>query len=462
MIMEQANFRRLSTDSSEIHEAASHLRRGGIVAFPTETVYGLGANAAKQAAVEALFALKQRPSDHPLIIHVSGLADASSWAKLNPLALRVIGALWPGPLSLVLPRRPAIPMHALAAQKTVALRCPSHPVARALLSQFSAIGGKGVAAPSANPYGKLSPTDPDHVESDMRRMMHAHASRRLRLSDPKLPDCWMIDGGPSDAGIESTVLDLSTDEPRVLRPGVISREQLESILGMPIPLIKPQAIEPKAQKRSTLLLPKSSGTLLSHYAPNKPLYVLDESLLAAKLAELHEQGCRRLALWGVEEKSIGDYEFEISLDLGALPDAPELIAQLLYRQLRSMDESAAEALIVVLPSPIDMLSNDKAWEAVIDRIERASYATKHGLISPKAVAKSDPVGHDMALPADSDMMFDAFEQPQQFEQTQHFEHAPKTPRQSPQQSPPQQPSPGEDATDDLDFDMSFDDLGANP
>lgn len=462
MIMEQANFRRLSTDSSEIHEAASHLRRGGIVAFPTETVYGLGANAAKQAAVEALFALKQRPSDHPLIIHVSGLADASSWAKLNPLALRVIGALWPGPLSLVLPRRPAIPMHALAAQKTVALRCPSHPVARALLSQFSAIGGKGVAAPSANPYGKLSPTDPDHVESDMRRMMHAHASRRLRLSDPKLPDCWMIDGGPSDAGIESTVLDLSTDEPRVLRPGVISREQLESILGMPIPLIKPQAIEPKAQKRSTLLLPKSSGTLLSHYAPNKPLYVLDESLLAAKLAELHEQGCMRLALWGVEEKSIGDYEFEISLDLGALPDAPELIAQLLYRQLRSMDESAAEALIVVLPSPIDMLSNDKAWEAVIDRIERASYATKHGLISPKAVAKSDPVGHDMALPADSDMMFDAFEQPQQFEQTQEFEHAPQTPRQSPQPSPPQQPSPGEDATDDLDFDMSFDDLGANP
>lgn len=122
MIMEQANFRRLSTDSSEINEAASHLRRGGIVAFPTETVYGLGANAAKQAAVEALFALKQRPSDHPLIIHVSGLADASSWAKLNPLALRVIGALWPGPLSLILPRRPAIPMHALGAQKTVALR----------------------------------------------------------------------------------------------------------------------------------------------------------------------------------------------------------------------------------------------------------------------------------------------------------------------------------------------------
>jgi hypothetical protein len=276
----------------------------------------------------------------------------------------------------------------------------------------------------------------------------------------------MIDGGPSDAGIESTVLDLSTDEPRVLRPGVISREQLESILGMQIPLIKPETIEAKARKRANLVRPKASGTLLSHYAPNKPLYVLDESLLAAKLAELHEQGCRRLALWGVEEKSIGDYEFEISLGLGALPNSPELIAQLLYRQLRSMDESAAEALIVVLPSPIDMLSNDKAWEAVIDRIERASYATKHGLISPKAVAKSDPVGRDMALPADSDMMFEAFEQPQQFEQTQEFEHASHTPRQSPQQSPrqspTQQPPPSQDAADDLDFDMSFDDLGANP
>ena len=450
MIMEQANFRRLSTDSSEINEAASHLRRGGIVAFPTETVYGLGANAAKQAAVEALFALKQRPSDHPLIIHVSGLADASSWAKLNPLALRVIGALWPGPLSLILPRRPAIPMHALGAQKTVALRCPSHPVARALLSQFSAIGGKGVAAPSANPYGKLSPTDPDHVESDMRRMMYAHASRRLRLSDPKLPDCWMIDGGSSDAGIESTVLDLSTDEPRVLRPGVISREQLEAVLGMPIPLMKPQAIEAKTQKRSNLLLPKASGTLLSHYAPNKPLYVLDQSLLAPKLAELHQQGFRRLALWGVEAQSLDAYEFEISLGLGAVPDSPESMAQLLYRQLRSMDESEAEALIVVLPSPIDMLSDDKGWEAVIDRIERASYATKHGLINPKAVAKSDPVGHDMALPADSDMMFEQFEQPLQ------------SPQQTPQQSAPQQMLPAQEAADDLDFDMSFDDLGANP
>jgi hypothetical protein len=114
------------------------------------------------------------------------------------------------------------------------------------------------------------------------------------------------------------------------------------------PLVEPETIEAKARKRANLVLPKASGTLLSHYAPNKPLYVLDHSLLAAKLAELYEQGCRRLALWGGDEKSIGDYEFEISLGLGALPNSPELIAQLLYRQLRSMDESAAEALIVVL------------------------------------------------------------------------------------------------------------------
>lgn len=449
-MMEQANFRRLSADPAEIDEAASHLRRGGIVAFPTETVYGLGANASKQAAIEALFALKQRPSHHPLIIHVSGLADASSWAKLNPLALSLIGALWPGPLSMILPRRPGIPMHALAAQKTVALRCPAHPVARALLNRFSALGGKGVAAPSANPYGKLSPTDADHVEADMRRMMQAHAARRLHLSDPKLPDCWLIDGGQSEAGIESTVLDLSTDEPRVLRPGVVSREQLEAILGLPVPLIKPEAIEANARKRSSLVLPKASGTLLSHYAPNKPLYVLDPASMAARLEALREQGIKQLALWGVAEQLALDQGFEVALSLGELADSPEAIAQVLYRHLRAMDESEGQALIVLLPSLMEQLAQEKGWEAVIDRIERAGYATKHGLVTPKSAAKSEPLGHQMALPSQR-----AHQPQQQAQASQEF--------QASQQFQPQpQPQPSQEASDDLDFDMSFDDLGATP
>jgi L-threonylcarbamoyladenylate synthase len=430
-MMEQVNFRRLSAESAEIDEAASHLRRGGIVAFPTETVYGLGANASKQAAIEALFALKQRPSQHPLIIHVSGLADASSWAKLNPLALSLIGALWPGPLSIILPRRPGIPMHALAAQKTVALRCPAHPVARALLSRFSALGGKGVAAPSANPFGKLSPTDADHVEADMRHMMQAHAARRLRLSDPKLPDCWLIDGGVSEAGIESTVLDLSTDEPRVLRPGVISREQLQAILGRPVPLIKPEAVASDARKGARLSLPKASGTLLSHYAPHKPLYVLDADSMAAKLEALREQGLKQLALWGMDEQLVRDQGFEVALSLGALPDSPEAIAQVLYRQLRALDESEGHALLVLLPSSMEALALEKSWEAVLDRIERASFATKHGLVNPLVNAPKPPaVGHEAT-------------------RSSTVEIGPSEPGQ-----------PSEAAADALDFDMSFDDFGA--
>jgi len=421
-------------------EAALHLRRGGIVAFPTETVYGLGANASKQAAVESLYQLKQRPSNHPLIIHVSGLSDASSWAKLNPTALQLIGALWPGPLTLILPRRPGIPMHALAKEKTVALRCPSHPIARALLSRFSSLGGKGVAAPSANPYGGLSPTDAKDVEADLQHMMYAHAAKRLRLSDPQLPACFLIDGGEADAGIESTLLDLSTEQPRVLRPGVISREQLESVLGMSIPLVKPSAADPKELRRGGLVKPKASGTQLSHYAPRKPFYVLERPALDDQLDRLREQGLQRIALWGAETDELANTGFEIALGLGVLPKEPPALAQVLYRQLRLMDQSEAQALVLVLPEPAAVLTEEPTWEALIDRLERASYATKHGLLKPQASLAPSAIAAPEVLA--SPQAFDELDAPQS-------------------QATPMPSLTAEDSADATDFDMSFDDFGTD-
>lgn len=418
--MEQITLHRLSADPSSIDEAAAQLLRGGIVAFPTETVYGLGVNASKQAAVEALFQLKQRPSDHPLIIHVSGLADASCWARLNAQALRLIGALWPGPLSLILPRRAGIPMYALAAQKTVALRCPSHPVARALLSRFSALGGKGVAAPSANPYGKISPTDSSHVEADLQQMMQAFASKRLRLSDPQLPYCCLIDGGESEAGIESTILDLSTDQPRVLRPGAVSREQIESVLGMPVPLEKPQVDPAPQAKRLRGSAPKASGTQLSHYAPNKPLYLVDPATQPEMLEQLQAQGVKQLAVWGIEEDAFPASNFEQLASFGRLPDSAQALAHVLYRTLRAMDQSDAQALLIALAAPAEVLSQDQAWEAVLDRLERATFATKAGLLKPQTGTKADPAA------ALQDTSADALQ---------------------------------DTSADAMDFDMSFDDLG---
>lgn|GEM_PF-50043 len=451
--MDQPSLRRVASDTPTIDEAAVHLRRGGIVAFPTETVYGLGANAARQPAIDALYRLKQRPADHPLIVHVAGVADASSWARLNPTALSLIGALWPGPLTLVLPRRPDSPAYACAGQKTIALRCPSHPVARALLNRFSALGGKGVAAPSANPYGRISPTDADQVEEDLQAMMQAHALGRKRLQDPQIPDCWLIDGGACEAGIESTVLDLSTGQARVLRPGAIPRQQIEALLGMEIPWVRVADQDPLANGRrdargpratggsirtgmsgragASQELPRVSGTHLAHYAPRKPLVLTAAGDLAAKLGELAGQGVASVALWGGVDDAGGlcsdgglEHANGLQIHQHPMPGSVQEVARQLYRQLRRMDQSEAQALLVVLPglamapakgaiegrlggqvdataqsaldldgspakaaeapnlaaTPQTAATLPDAWEAVLDRLQRAAYATSVGLV----------------------------------------------------------------------------------
>lgn len=490
--MDQPSLRRVDAESSAIEEAARHLRRGGLVAFPTETVYGLGANAARQGAVESLYRLKQRPADHPLIVHVAGVADASCWARLNPRALALIGALWPGPLTLVLARRPDSPNYACAGQKTIALRCPSHPVARALLGHFSALGGKGVAAPSANPYGRLSPTDADQVEEDLQAMMQAHALGRKRIQDPEIPDCWLIDGGTCAEGIESTVLDLSGDAPQVLRPGAIPRQQIEALLGLEVPWVR--ATEPALSRKDrggaagdrgsgasirsgrpgsgtpSRERPKVSGTHLSHYAPRKPLILTDGPNLGAKLGELAAQGISAVAVWGDSADAaakggalgqasamgvVSDAGFAhgLKIDQQSLPGSVQELAQQLYRQLRRMDQSEAEVLLVVLPMPLPQAGSaseegaagalsSPEWEAVLDRLQRAAYATSVGLVrvsaAPTAAAEAQPTR------AKPEAMRQSFVRSG-----------------SAQQEPMDQETlePMTTAVDDLDFDVSFDDLG---
>src|SRR5690606_34996818 len=231
--------------------AARRLAEGRLVAFPTETVYGLGADAENPDAVARIYAAKGRPSNHPVIVHVALEADLSYWARSVPPAARaLIQAFWPGPLTLILPRAAGIPAAVSGGQDSIGLRCPSHPVAQALLRRFAALkgGNGGVAAPSANKFGQVSPTLASHVRSEF----------------PELgPEALMVlEGGPSQVGIESTIVDLSRLDkgvgPVLLRPGHISAEELSVVLGV-------------MPSRPDQAAPRVSGSLKAHYAPRTPL-----------------------------------------------------------------------------------------------------------------------------------------------------------------------------------------------
>ncbi|NLC23487.1 MAG: threonylcarbamoyl-AMP synthase, partial [Oxalobacter sp.] len=242
-------------DSNEIHLAADALGKGQLVAFPTETVYGLGADAENPDAVAAIYALKGRPSGHPLIVHLAPGADIAYWAEAIPEeARKLIDAFWPGPLTLILKRAAHIPSAVAGGQDTIGLRCPSHPVAQALLLTFKA-GKGGVAAPSANLFGHVSPTLARHVRDEFG-------------NDPRL--AVVLDGGQSEVGIESTILDLSridTHGPVLLRPGKISATDIAHVTGR---------IPAKADSAA----PRASGTLLSHYAPDTPVVLVATSQMA--------------------------------------------------------------------------------------------------------------------------------------------------------------------------------------
>ncbi len=317
-------------DSAALAQAAERLRAGELVALPTETVYGLGADASSDTAVAKIFAAKGRPADHPLIVHVASSAQVGDYATAVPaFAQRLIDAFWPGPLTLILPRREGVATAAAGGQGSIGLRCPSHPVAQALLRA----AGTGVAAPSANRFGRVSPTTAQHVEEEFG------------------PGLLVLDGGACPVGIESTLIDCTRGAPVLLRPGSITRAQVEAACGQP--LAAPEAVP--------LAAPRASGTLESHYAPRAKV-----RLMAAD--ELQQ----RLAALGVYANNLGVWCRQPPPDLGAgvlwrrQSEGAAQAAQQLFATLRELDARGVQQIWVELPP------DTPEWEGVRDRLRRAA------------------------------------------------------------------------------------------
>ncbi len=299
-----------------MNDAARRLAEGELVAFPTETVYGLGGDATNPDAVGKIFALKGRPPDHPLIVHLADASRIDHWAAEVPAqAMRLIEAFWPGPLTLILKKAARVAAIVTGGQATVGLRSPSHPVARELLLAFAAVGSGAIAAPSANRFGHVSPTTAQHVRDEFG------------------PDLTVLDGGACEVGIESTIVDLSRGRPVLLRPGAITREQLAALVG---------SVHDRDGQA-----PRASGTLAAHYAPLTPLEVLEGSMLAARLRAAALRG-QKVVVLEVHGASAPAYAHD------------------LYAKLRALDASGAELILVEAPPA----SGD--WEAVNDRLARAA------------------------------------------------------------------------------------------
>ena len=330
--------------SQEFARAVKLLQAGELVAFPTETVYGLGADAANPEAVAKVFAAKRRPADHPLIVHLPGAAYLDRWASGIPdVAWELVEAFWPGPLTLILKRAPEVPYAVTGGQETIGVRVPAHPVALELLRTYAQAGGSrggmcGIAAPSANRFGRISPTTAAHV--------HQELGNSVAL---------VLDGGPCPVGIESTIIDLSHDRglpPRLLRPGHISPEQIALVIGVLPTLLKADA----GGK-----VPRVSGSLDSHYAPQTPMRLVVTEQVPAVIGEMQGND-RRCGLLSRTRQSC----VQMPHSQRHLPDEPKGFARGLYAVLRELDELGNDFIVV------EDVPNDSAWAAVADRLRRAA------------------------------------------------------------------------------------------
>ena len=325
-------------DMPAIQAAARKLEQGELVALPTETVYGLGADAENPQAVARIYAAKGRPSNHPVIVHLAPEADLDHWATDIPAeAHKLIDAFWPGPLTLILKRAPHIPDAVSGGQDSVGVRCPSHPVAQALLREFKA-GKGGVAAPSANKFGHVSPTTAQHVRDEFGTGQDS-------------PLACILDGGPSKVGIESTILDLSrmaTHGPVLLRPGHISAAQIAAVIGM-----GPRMPDGAA--------PRASGTLEAHYAPRTPVALVNAQDIAETMQRLHAAGWRFAV---IRYTGVRHQQAAAQILLGAVPEA---YAHDLYAALREMDAAKADIILV------ETTPATPAWQGVNDRLRRAAH-----------------------------------------------------------------------------------------
>ncbi len=321
------------TDAGDVAAAAAHLAAGELLAFPTETVYGLGARADDDAAVARIFAAKGRPSDHPLIVHVADSQGAAAFAEtLAGAAQRLITAFWPGPLTVIVPRRAGTAGAAAAGQASIGLRMPSHPVALALLREAARLGVPGVAGPSANRFGHVSPTRAAHVQQEFG------------------PGLWVLDGGECDVGIESAIVDCTRVRPALLRPGQLSRTALEAVLGQP--LAAPDAASPRAP-----------GTLASHYAPRAPLHLLEPAELQRRLQAGPGAGLPRVGVYSRLASAAGA---DVGWVCRAMPEEAAAVAHELFAVLRGFDEAGVSAIWVERPPP------GPVWEGVRDRLQRAA------------------------------------------------------------------------------------------
>jgi L-threonylcarbamoyladenylate synthase len=318
------------SDVAAIAQAAQALRAGELVGIPTETVYGLAADADNEAAVAQIFAAKGRPTDHPLIVHVASSAQVARYAAQVPdFAQRLIDAFWPGPLTLILPRRPGVAAAAAGGQDSIGLRCPSHPVAQALLRAC----GLGLAAPSANRFGRVSPTTAAHVQAELGTAL------------------LVLDGGPCPVGIESTLVDCTRGAPVVLRPGQITREQLQEACGRSVG----QPAEPDAAA------PRASGTLESHYAPQARVRLMQADELAQRVQALGTLA-NNLALWSREPPP----QLGAGVLWRAQPPRAQDAARELFATLRELDLHGVQQIWVELPP------ETPDWEGVRDRLKRAA------------------------------------------------------------------------------------------
>ena len=348
-----------------IAAAAALLRAGELVGMPTETVYGLAADALDPEAVNKIFAAKGRPADHPLIVHLPSAEHLPQWAAAIPKdAIALARAFWPGPLTLILKRTPDVPDEVTGGQDTVGVRVPAHPVALALLRAFDG----GLAAPSANRFGRISPTTAAHVQEEL--------GERVAL---------ILDGGACEVGIESTILDFSRDVPEILRPGAIGPEDIARVIGRR-PRVRGEALPEvdetaagqgragdasaaatrvvalaEATSGSVQSAPRVSGALAAHYAPRTPLRLVEPALLVDEAVALAGEGSRVTVL----AHSTLDPQ-DARLTWRTLPADPAAYAQGLYASLRALDALGADFIL------IEALPGGPGWRAVADRLGRAA------------------------------------------------------------------------------------------
>ena len=333
---------------ADLSHAVEVLEQGGLVAFPSETVYGLGADAENPDAVARIYAAKGRPASHPVIVHVAPEADLSYWAARVPAQARaLVHAFWPGPLTIVLKRAPGIPDCVSGGQDSIALRCPSHPVAQDLLRAFAArraSGQAGVAGPSANKFGQVSPTLAAHVRSEFPELVATG-----------MP---VIEGGASEVGIESTIIDLSRVEqgvgPVLLRPGHITAEQISEVLGVPVQGADAQA-------------PRVSGALKSHYAPHTPLRLGELATLRDTATDPRLATGQRIAIVS-HTLPRPDFKVHPQVDWVAAPSDAVAYGRTLYASLRALDRMGYASMWW------EHVPDASKWLGVRDRLTRAAAA----------------------------------------------------------------------------------------